>query len=660
VEAIAQARASLAADSLAADELADPILGPAVEAAELVGAITEDRSLALAVLGAAALGAGMSRERVARHLGQPVRQAAEELRQLIALDLGRARSGARELDATRAEALRKMLLAMASDPRLVSARLAIALVQLRAAKRDPPETQARLAEQTQSLLAPLANRLGLWQMKWELEDLAFRYLAPVQYREIATALAEKRADRERYIAEFSQLLARELAALGIEAEVRGRPKHLYSIYRKMRRKELAFEELFDVRAVRIVVATVAECYAALGLVHSRWRYLPQEFDDYIATPKPNSYRSIHTAVIGPEGKPVEVQIRTREMHAHSELGVAAHWRYKEGGGRDADYERKIEWARRLLEPGEPAATGAVRDERGAEDEDADPVDRVRARLFEDRVYALTPRGDVVELVAGATPLDFAYHVHTELGHRTRGAKVNGRIVPLGYTLRTGEVVEIIAQKSGAPSRDWLSPEAGVLASPRSRAKVRAWFRRQRENAAPDHAAAPVAVETPPPEPSRRRRRPARPGALPIAIEGLDDLPVILARCCAPMRPQPITGYLTVGRGVTVHRDDCAGLRRMRAAHPARALLAHWSEDETRLLSVEITVDAWNRPGLVRDLTDVLASEQLGIEALSSTTERGEGTARAVVRFSVAHLDALEHIERRLRAVSAVTAVRRSG
>jgi GTP pyrophosphokinase len=657
-DALAAARRALAAESLP-----QPELELAAEAAEIVGGLTEDQALALAVLGESALAAGRTPESVARTLGEPPRRAAEELARLVALDLGAGRPAGTAPDAIRTEALRKMLLAVASDPRLVVARLAIALVRLRAARNGAPEERQRLAETTRAIFAPLANRLGLWQLKWELEDLAFRYLEPEDYRLIATALAEKRVDREHYIAGLCARLREELAAVGVSAEVAGRPKHLYSIHRKMRRKNLAFEELFDVRAVRIVVATVADCYAALGLVHSRWPYIAGEFEDYIATPKDNFYRSIHTAVVGPEGKLVEVQIRTAEMHAHSELGLAAHWRYKEGGGRDADYERKIEWVRRLLEPGEPAGVpGAA--------EDDDFLDRVRSELFEDRVYALTPKGEVVDLVRGATPLDFAYQVHTDLGHRTRGAKVNGRIVPLTHALRNGEVVEIITQKSAAPSRDWLSPDARVLVSARSRAKVRAWFRRQSEAAEtsgePSAAAATgggATTSTPveaPAAPLRRRRR--RPGLAPppVAIEGLDDLPITLARCCAPMRPQPIVGYVTVGRGVTVHRTACPGLTRMRSAHPERALLALWTTDETQLLDVEITVDAWNRHGLVRDLSDVLAGERLGIDSMSTTTTRETGTARAVLRFAVPHLDALARIEQRLRRVQGVTAVRRSG
>ena len=345
-----------------------------------------------------------------------------------------------------------MLLAMADDPRLVVARLAEQLMRLRHARELPAPERQRLALETREILAPLANRLGVWNLKWELEDLAFRYLEPDEYHRIASALAERRVDREHYIDSVCALLKRELREAGVAATVSGRPKHIYSIARKMRVKHMAFDELFDVRAVRIVVESIADCYAALGVVHGLWHYVPGEFDDYIATPKDNEYRSIHTAVIGPEHKSLEVQIRSRDMHEQAELGVAAHWRYKEGGARDPGYERKIEWVRRVLDP------------KQAADLAADPIERLKIELFADRIYAMTPRGEVVDLPRGSTPLDFAYHVHTDLGHRCRGAKINGRIVPLNQPLANGQVVEIITGKQAAPSRDWLSPEQGFLAS----------------------------------------------------------------------------------------------------------------------------------------------------------------------------------------------------
>ncbi|MBU6377527.1 MAG: TGS domain-containing protein [Gammaproteobacteria bacterium] len=602
-------------------------------AARLVGALTEEPTLAVGVL---LLESG-NRQLPAQPppgLDPASFEAARELARLgeFGSPLGWA-DGAR-LDGPQAEVLRKMLLALVADPRLVVARLGIQLARLRAAKSLPEAQQRRLAAEARAVFAPLANRLGVWQVKWELEDLAFRYLEPLDYKSIATALAERRTDREQYIAALCGRIDDLLRSAGIAAEVYGRPKHIYSIHRKMQQKHLSFTQLYDVRAVRIICDSIADCYAALGVVHGHWTNLPDEFDDYIATPKPNLYRSIHTAVVGPGEKPVEIQIRTREMHEHSELGVAAHWRYKEGGGRDAGYERKIERLRQLLGPGTADADGTSRDA-------TDFIDRVRAELFEDRVYALTPRGEVVDLPKGATPLDFAYQVHTGLGHRCRGAKVNGRIAPLTQPLANGEVVEIIAGKQESPSRDWLILD-GFLASPRSRAKLRSWFRRidATENEAAGRqilerelARLGVSLEQTPAlarelkagdttqlyrwlgegelsvtqlqqavarlgattssssiadttesTPRRTRalgRAPAystsSTAARRLSIEGVRDLPMNLAKCCAPLAPEAVSGYVTPGRGVTVHAARCGNLRRMRSEHPERCLQADWMD-----------------------------------------------------------------------------------
>src|SRR5210317_178457 len=361
------------------------------------------------------------------------------------------------------EALRKMLLAVVSDVRLVLVRIADQLYRLREAKDAPEELRQALALETREIYAPLANRLGVWQLKWELEDLAFRYAEPETYTEIARALKEKRTERVGFIEKFQKKLYKELAAEGIKAEISGRPKHIYSIYRKMKRKNRGIEALYDIRAVRLLVDTVGDCYAALGIVHNLWSYIPGEFDDYIANPKDNDYRSLHTAVVGPEGKTVEIQIRTYDMHRHAELGVAAHWRYKEGGGAPAAFDQKIRFLRALLEP---------------TDAGTDLLDQIRDDFFEDHVYAVSPKGDVVELPASATPLDFAYHVHTQVGHRCRGAKINGRIVPLTYLVKNGDHIEIITGSQPKPSRDWLSPKLGYLAGAGARAKVRSWFRHQ--------------------------------------------------------------------------------------------------------------------------------------------------------------------------------------
>jgi GTP pyrophosphokinase len=692
-----------------------PQLVLGAEAAEVMGSLTEDIDLAIGVLVRPVISHdSVGPEVLGSLVGRPATEIALSLSRLGELGLPRDWSAARGLDARQAETLRKMLLAVVSDPRLVLARLAEKLVELRHARETSAEERERRAVEARAIFAPLANRLGVWQLKWELEDLAFRYLEPEEYRQIAAELNERRADRERYIDALCETLRAELTKAGIQAQVYGRPKHIYSIYRKMAHKHLAFEQLFDVRAVRVIVASIPDCYAALGVVHSLWPYIQGEFDDYIATPKDNFYRSIHTAVMGPQGKSVEVQIRTSEMHEHAELGVAAHWTYKEGGARDTQYQRKIEWVRRLLEPHE-ASTG------DGSDSERDFLERVRTELFEDRVYALTPKGEVIDLPRGATPLDFAYSVHTSLGHRCRGAKVNGRIVPLTYTLTNGEIVEIITSKQESPGRDWMAPEQGYLVSARNRSKVRAWFRKQdvgdnraagrvlaerelarvgfkseqfsalvQELASHDadhlyqllgegeitvtqllqaatrltgsHLSGTVRhhppIARPGPASTHRRSSGKRGAASPVDIEGVGDLPVTLARCCAPLRPQSIAGYVTIGRGVTIHRTDCPGLIRMRETKPERVLNVEWSRADGDNPSVELSISAYDRRGLVRDVTDVLAYERLSIEALTTTTDRGTGTAHLLVTVHVVDLEQLTRLLKRLTAVPNVIHARR--
>ena len=678
-------------------------LGFAAEAAEIMGGLTESTELAHALLARPVLAsASLTSEQAVGIVGQGATDIAVALQRLGTLGLPRNWSPAQGLDTRQTETLRKMLLAVVSDPRLVLARLAEELVALRHARGLPDAERNRRALEARAIYAPLANRLGVWQLKWELEDLAFRYLEPEEYKRVAAALNERRADRERYIEALCTELQDQLRTAGIEAGVYGRPKHIYSIYRKMQRKQLAFEQLFDVRAVRIVVGSIPECYAALGVVHGRWPYIPGEFDDYVATPKSNGYRSIHTAVIGPAAKSVEVQIRTPQMHEHAELGVAAHWTYKEGGARDADYQRKIEWVRRLLEPQEGVAGGV--------EADRDLIEGMRAELFEDRVYVLTPKGEVIDLPHGATPLDFAYQVHTSLGHRCRGAKANGRIVPLGHTLTNGEIIEIITGKNEAPSRDWLAPEQGYLASPRSRSKVRAWFRKQdvgvnrsagaalaerelarigarpeqlaalaRELRARDvdhlhqllgegeitvtqlmHAVNRLFEPLPPLRPARTGRKTSgRRRTSPVDIEGVGDLPTTLARCCAPLRPQPIAGYVALGRGVTVHRSDCASFVRMAALKPERVLKVDWSSADSGALAVLLAVSAYDRRGLLRDLTDVVAVERLSIDAVTSRTDHESGIAYFSLAVAVSDLEQLARVLRRLASVPNVLEARRS-
>jgi GTP pyrophosphokinase len=551
-------------------------------------------------------------ERVATGFGGNIKALVEGIHRLEQIQqLSEIRQG-KEHQAQQIESLRKMLLAMVQDIRVVLIKLAERTQTLRTLSEADTDQQKRIAQQTHNLFAPLANRLGVWQIKWELEDLSVRYLEPELYKKIAKLLDERRVDRERYISDVVSQLKQSLNEAGITAEVTGRPKHIYSIINKMRRKHLEFDELYDVRAVRILVDDIESCYAALSLVQNLWQPIASEFDDYIAHPKSNNYRSLHTAVIGPRGQTFEVQIRTHEMHQFSELGVAAHWRYKEGGKSEAGLDDKIIWLRQILEWKEDIT------------ETGDLQEQFKNDLFQDQVYVLTPQGRVISLAHGATPVDFAYSLHTDLGHRTRGAKVDGAIVPLNYALQNGQRVEILTTKLGGPSRDWLSP--GYLHSPRTRAKVRAWFKAQNYdesvaqgrvqldkelhrhgvtsvnqeklaqrlhfNKLDDLLAAlgrneitlrRIAVALQEELPNKVInivkpvfRQPAeRRSATGILIEGVGNLVTRMAKCCNPKPPDAITGYITRERGITIHRQDCAFVQRMTRSD--RLLEASWSE-----------------------------------------------------------------------------------
>jgi GTP pyrophosphokinase len=592
------------------------------------------------------------------------------------------------------EALRKMLLAVVSDVRLVLVRIAEQLYRMRSAKDSPADYRVSLATETREIYAALANRLGVWQLKWELEDLAFRYSNPDTYREIATALKEKRDEREAFIEQVKRILKVELEAAGIDAEVTGRPKHIFSIWRKMQRKDRGLESLFDIRAVRVLVNDVKDCYASLGVVHNLWSYLPGEFDDYIANPKDNDYRSLHTAVIGPDGQTVEVQIRSYDMHRQAELGVAAHWRYKEGGGTPAAFDQKIRFLRSVLEP---AGDGS------------DLLDRIRDDVFEDHVYAVSPKGDVVELPADATPLDFAYHVHTQVGHRCRGAKVNGRIVPLTYKVQNGDKIEIITGSQPQPSRDWLSPRLGYLAGGRSRAKVRNWFRQQDKDqhlrqgreilereltrlGVRDVAADSIAKQmkmrnadalcvalgagdlTPASiatalqqlrgddQPrTLQRRRPARSKSTrpdDLAVSGVGDLLCNYARCCRPVPPEPIVGYITQGRGVSIHRQDCGNFLGLNQRHPERILEVNWGKSDTATYPVDLTLYAYDRSGLIRDISTILADEHANVTGLQSRTEKKTLETVMDISLEIRDLPTLSTTITRLEQLPNVISVRR--
>ena len=693
-----QLRAALAAArDLDLPPAAAAVRDRALDVAEIVRALDADDDVVIAAVLAPLLEAKLlDRETAEERFGVDAAHLARALNELGQFGLPPDWTPERGLEAGQAEALRKMLLAVIGDVRLVVVRLAEQLQKMRAAKSMTAAAQRKIAIESREVYAPLANRLGVWQVKWELEDLVFRYLQPVEYKRIAAALKVRRSERERYIEELKALLLAKLQDAAIEARIEGRPKHIFSIFRKRQAKQLAFEQLMDIRAARILVNGVADCYAALGVVHSLWQFIPGEFDDYIATPKDNFYRSIHTAVIGPGGEPIEIQIRSHEMHANSERGVAAHWRYKEGGRGDAAYERKINQLRSLLTPVEGSDT------------ERDFLDRVRIDLFQDRVYVLSPKGEVVDVPIGGTPLDFAYQVHTDLGHRTRGAKVNGRMVGLDYRLKNSDTVEIIAAKSSQPSRDWLSAQSGFLASPRHRNKVRAWFRKQNEaqnksagraiwdreiqrlgvNSPPipellselklassealhealglgDVSPAQVAgaiqrllqAREPPAEPPARSRAPA-PREPEIAVQGIGDLLSSYARCCKPVPPEAIVGYITVGRGVSIHSRSCANLARLGAKAPARILAVAWGEIGAGEFPVDIEVQAFDRRGLVRDVSAALADEKIGIQAMTTRTDRRDNVAHMQIAISIDGLPQLSQVLSRIAQLPNVISARR--
>ncbi|RQR30693.1 MULTISPECIES: bifunctional (p)ppGpp synthetase/guanosine-3',5'-bis(diphosphate) 3'-pyrophosphohydrolase [unclassified Burkholderia] len=597
---------------------------------------------------------------------------------------------------TQIEALRKMLLAFAQDIRVVLIRLASRLQSLRyyaASKIDPPPDVAR---ETLEIYAPLANRLGIWQLKWELEDLAFRFEDPVTYKRIARLLDEKRVEREAYVAQAIERLQHELAEAHIPADVSGRPKHIYSIWRKMRGKELDFSELYDVRAFRVIVPDIKDCYAVLGIVHHLWQPVPKEFDDYISRPKPNGYKSLHTVVIGDDGRAFEVQIRTQEMHRFAEYGVAAHWRYKEAGARgyggqfsaSDKYDEKIAWLRQLL---------AWKDD--VEDGTEVSGDKAWAQLREtslddDHIYVLTPQARVIALPQGATPVDFAYHLHSELGHRCRGARVDGVMVPLNTSLANGQTVEIVAVKEGGPSRDWLNLQLGYLKSSRARQKVRAWFNsiEQEENIAHgralvektlqregktsvnlDNLAAKLGFKSPeelfsvvgkeefslrnvehalsdapPPEhapeaPADFEKRSsgasvAHGASTGVLVVGVDALLTQLARCCRPAPPDPISGFVTRGKGMSIHRSDCPTFRRMVERAPERVLQTTWSADVlggrgVSVYPVDLMIEASDRQGLLRDISEVFAREKMNVVGVKTQSRRNAAFMQFTVEVS---------------------------
>ncbi len=644
-------------------------------------------------------------EMVARAFGPSYASLVTLTRKLVQIQ--RAARDAQVGDEHRAEQterIRKMLLAFSRDLRVVLLRLASRLQTLRyhASTRKPcPEA---LARETQQVFAPLANRLGIWQIKWELEDLAFRFLDPEAYHHVARLQGETRAAREAGVEQARARMAQLLAEVRIQAEVRGRPKHLYSIWKKMQGKGLDFAHVFDVRALRIVVDDEAACYAALARVHECFRPVAGEFDDYIARPKPNGYQSLHTVVLGDDGRPLEVQIRTRAMHEHAEHGVAAHWMYKEAGARGyAGVSAAGEFEERVAE-----ARKAVLRELLAWERDFTQQDRPAGQaVFDDRIYVFTPQATIIDLPAGGTPVDFAYAVHTDLGHRCRGARVDGAMVPLNTPLTHGQTVDIVTVREGGPSMDWLNPDLGYLKSARSKAKVRAWFNAQvqhqtiargrelvdkllqREGRTAlklDHLAEQLGFKSadalfevvgkdeyslrnienllrpaaPPPAdveaPVLKRPRSTGGGVL---VVGMGSLMTTLARCCRPAPPDEIGGFVTRGKGVAIHRRDCSNFRHMAARHPGREVSVEWGapdRDRPAVYPLDVVVEAADRQGLLRDVTDVFAKDKLNVTAVHTQSMRASGGPRAHMVFTVEAEDA-ERLDQALRSIARVPGVR---
>ena len=583
-------------------------------------------------------------------------------------------------DAEQIENLRKMLLVMVDDVSVVLIKLAERLYQLRNAKHQDESQRVAIAQEVNDVFAPLANRLGVGQIKWEMEDLAFRYLHPQDYKKIAKYLAEKRGAREAYVKEVLQTIESALKDLNIHAELMGRAKHIYSIWKKMHRKQVGFEEIYDVRAVRILVPKIQDCYSVLGVVHGQWKHIPKEFDDYIATPKENGYRSLHTAVIGPRGKTLEVQIRTHKMHQESELGVAAHWKYKEGtDSAGGGYEAKIAWLRQLLE---------------WQDEVADLkqlADEFKSQVFEERVYVFTPQGKLIDLPAGSTALDFAYRVHTDVGHRCRGAKSNGRIIQLTQPLQTGQKIEILTAKSGGPSRDWLSEQRGYIKSSRARHKVQQWFKHQDKDK--NATAGKLMIERelkkngiefteftklakhfnyntneelfaglgagdkgihqvmnalrllhPTTEPITResivKRKPSvekRANSSDILVEGVGNLLTRMAGCCKPIPGDDISGYVTLSRGIMIHRSDCRYLLSSKEKSPEKILEVSWTTEVNKHYLIDLVIRAYDRKGLLSDITSLMSNEKVSVTSLNTRVDHRQLEVRIDVQVELANL-----------------------
>jgi RelA/SpoT family (p)ppGpp synthetase len=666
----------------------EPYLHHPVAVAHLLAEIGMDPdTIAAGLLHDVVEESGVSVHEIERAFGADIASLVDGVTKLEHLDRFRSKGG-KQRDEQESESLRKMFLAMADDVRVVMIKLADRLHNMRTLRALDPQRQRSFARETLDIFAPLANRLGLWQWKWQLEDLSLRHLDPEAYEEIATLVEEKRAEREAEIERCIEELAQRLEAEGIEADITGRPKHIYSIYGKMERKGVPFGQVHDVRGIRVIAQDVSECYRVLGLVHSLWKPIPGEFDDYIATPKPNLYQSLHTAVVTSDGGTLEVQIRTHEMHRTAEFGVAAHWRYKEGGKRDEDFEAKMAWMRSLLE----LRTDAP---------DAEEfVDAMKTDVFQDRVYAFTPKGKLIDLPVGVTPIDFAYHVHTEIGHRCRGARVNGKLVSLSYRLKSGDQVEILTARRGGPSRDWLNPALGYVRTSRARTKMRQWFRRQdRElNVAQGrevvdrelkrlglehlghervarllgfeelddfHAAvgfgdvnsqqiAGKIAESRPREDDRLPLAPLPPPSIEgIQVQGTGGLLTRLGRCCNPLPGDDIIGYVTRGRGVTIHRRDCPSV--LRQSETDRLIEVSWGQ-RPQTVPVTIYITAYDRTRLLSEISGLIGEEDINIASVQQDISRN--IARFYITIEVNDIAQLSRVLTKIERLPNVISSRR--
>lgn len=672
------------------------------EMVEILADLRMDRDSLLAALLFPVIEAGLiTAEQVEQGFSSAVLALLQSVQQMEAIRT--IPTGNRAVNPQQADNLRRMLLAMVEDVRAVVIKLAAQICYLREVKNADEETRVLAAKETNAIFAPLANRLGIGQLKWELEDIAFRYLHPQIYKQIAGLLEEKRLDREQYMQDFVASIRHKMQEVNLLVDVYGRPKHIFSIWKKMQKKQLSFEQLFDIRAVRIITEKVQDCYAALGIVHTSWRHLPKEFDDYIATPKQNGYQSIHTVVLGPHGKVIEVQIRTRQMHEDAELGVAAHWRYKEGAtghsGKEAANDEKISWLRKLLQWQEEVV------------DSSDLAEELRNQVIEDRVYVFTPKGDIVDLPMGSTPLDFAYYVHSNVGHRCIGAKISGRIVPFTYQLKTGDQVDILTGRELNPSRDWLNPHLGYLKSSRARSKVQAWFRQQdkdknlaagkelldtelaRLNLVLDHQTKLLArfnvnsmdelltgigggeikvtqvvhflqsqnKDALPEIDPRMISKPAtsHKAKSDVVVQGVGNLMTHMAGCCQPLPGDAIVGYITQGRGIAIHRDDCDQFKLLHDTHPERVVDAAWGDKYASGYEVDIRIVASDRNGLLRDITSVLANEKANVLKMSSSSDIRAQKAVINMTMELYNLDSLNKLLSKISQIDDVIEAKRS-